>query len=249
MASAASLKTFLAAYRIDYLIPMENPRLVKAEFHCHTCFSKDSLVTIEKLHATCLNKGIQRLVVTDHNSIEGALLAYQLDPDLFIVGEEVMTRQGELLGIFVKELVPAGLTADEVIERLAAQGAFIAVAHPFDTLRQGHWEMENLLPVLSRIDSIEVFNARCIDRQGNARAKEFARQHHLLAMVGSDSHTLPEVGKASLVLQEFSDAASLRIALRHADLHTRMSSPIVHFYSSYARWKKNWMHKQNSKRQ
>ncbi len=218
---------------------MENPRLVKAEFHCHTCFSKDSLVTIERLHDTCLKKGIQRLVVTDHNNIEGALLANKLDPGMFIVGEEVMTRQGELLGIFIHEHVPAGLEAEKAIELLHAQGAFITVAHPFDTLRAGHWETENLLAILPKIDAIEAFNARSIDRHGNAQAQKFANQHQLLALVGSDSHTQGEVGKATLVLPVFSDADSLRVALQHAELHTKMSSPFVHFLSSYARWKKN----------
>jgi predicted metal-dependent phosphoesterase TrpH len=72
--------------------------MVKAEFHCHTCYSKDSLVTIQDLLDICQQKGIQRLVVTDHNSIEGALEARSVDPGRFIVGEEIMTTKGELLG-------------------------------------------------------------------------------------------------------------------------------------------------------
>jgi predicted metal-dependent phosphoesterase TrpH len=217
------------------------PNLVKAEFHCHSRYSKDSLVPVDKLRAECLNKGIQRLVVTDHNNIAGALNAHDLDPVLFIIGEEIMTTDGELLGIFVKEPIPGGLPPEETIEVLRSQGAFISVAHPFDTMRSGHWERDNLMKILPQIDAIEVFNSRCIDRQANKIAHEFAQEHQLLVTVGSDSHTLKEVGTSTLRLPLFEDVDSLREALKSAELSTRMSSPWVHFYSSYARWKKKQM--------
>jgi predicted metal-dependent phosphoesterase TrpH len=212
--------------------------LIKVEFHCHTCYSKDSLVSIDKLRMECLRKGIQRLVVTDHNNIKGAQIAHQLDPMLFIVGEEIMTTGGELLGIFVKENIPARLPPEETIEILRSQGAVISVAHPFDTMRSGHWDMENLISILPKIDAIEVFNSRCIDRQANKLAKEFAEKQQLLVTVGSDSHTLSEVGKSIMHLPDFNDGIDLKKALRTAEFTTRISSPWVHFYSSYARWKK-----------
>jgi predicted metal-dependent phosphoesterase TrpH len=213
-------------------------KLIRAELHCHTCYSKDSLVTIDKLREKCQKKGIQRLVITDHNNIEGALLAEQLDPLLFIAGEEIMTKDGELIGIFVNESVPAGLAPEDAIDLLRSQGAFITVAHPFDTMRSGHWEVHNLVKILLKIDAIEVFNSRCIDRQANALAQEFAREHQVIVTVGSDSHTLAEVGTSTITLPEFEDTKSLKEALRIGDISARMSSPWVHFHSSYARWKK-----------
>ena len=91
------------------------------------------------------------------------------------VGEEIMTQQGELLGIFVKELIPAGLPALKAIELLRSQDAFISVSHPFDSLRQGHWKEADLLEILASIDAIEVFNSRCLNPQSNTLASNFAQ--------------------------------------------------------------------------
>jgi predicted metal-dependent phosphoesterase TrpH len=218
---------------------MQNP--VRVEFHVHTCYSKDSLVSIEKLREECIKKGIQRLVVTDHNNIEGAIIAQQLDPVLFITGEEIMTQEGELLAIFVKERIQPGLTASETIGILRSQGAFISVAHPFDSARSGYWGADNLDKILPSIDAIEVFNARCIAKDANKQARQYAENHNLLVTVGSDAHTLGEVGQSTLTLPDFSNVESLKAALKVAELDVHMSSPWVHFYSSYARWKKQRM--------
>ncbi|MEN6410498.1 MAG: PHP domain-containing protein, partial [Anaerolineaceae bacterium] len=82
---------------------------MKVEFHCHTIYSKDSLVTPETLLKVCRKRGIDRIVITDHNQIEGALRAYDLDPQRVIPGEEIMTRDGELLAAFVTRRVPPDL--------------------------------------------------------------------------------------------------------------------------------------------
>jgi predicted metal-dependent phosphoesterase TrpH len=136
---------------------MPQPEMVKTEFHCHTWYSKDSLVRIQDLPPICAKKGLQKLVVTDHNTIVGALQAHELDPRSFVIGEEIMTSHGELLGIFVKEHIPAGLSGMETIEMLRSQGAFISVSHPFDAFREGHWELADLLRITPFIDAIEVF--------------------------------------------------------------------------------------------
>ncbi len=177
-------------------------------------------------------------MVTDHNSVVGAFLARELDPSLFIVGEEIMTQQGELLAFFVQELVPAGLPASEAIARLHSQSAFISVSHPFDTTRSGHWQPDDLLAITPTIDAIEIYNSRCLSPKSNIRAANFSYEHHLLGTVGSDSHSLREVGTSTFTLPNFHDAATLKSALMLAEPHVRPSGPWVHFYSSYARWRK-----------
>jgi hypothetical protein len=219
-------------------MPIEITRLIKAEFHCHSVYSKDSLVSLDGLVSTCHKKGIQRLAITDHNTIQGALVAQKLDPGLIIVGEEIMTLQGELLAFFVTEEIPSGLPTLDTIYRLRSQGAFISVSHPFDTLRAGHWELPNLVNIVPLIDAIEVFNSRCMDSKANALAIDFANRYNLPGTVGSDSHTLGEVGKSSLTLPDFTDTTSLKSSILNAQLHTKLSSPWVHFSSSYARWVK-----------
>ena len=122
----------------------QSPTLLRTEFHCHTIYSKDCLTSPKKLVEACRRKGIDRVVVTDHNSIEGALRCKEIDPDLVVLGEEIMTTDGELLVAYLREEIPPGLPPMEVITRLREQEAFISVSHPFDIYRSGHWDEENL---------------------------------------------------------------------------------------------------------
>ena len=113
-----------------------------------------------KLLAVCQARGIDRVAITDHNTIEGALEARRLAPQRVIVGEEIMTDRGELLGYFLHERIPPGLSAQETIQRLRDQGAVISVSHPFDSVRAGSWSESDLRQILPLVDAIEVFNAR-----------------------------------------------------------------------------------------
>lgn len=211
---------------------MENK--LRVEFHCHTCYSKDSLLKPSALVKAARGKNLQRVVITDHNSIKGALEARQLAPDLVIVGEEIMTSAGELLAAFVQEEIPAGLSPLETIRRLREQKAFISVSHPFDSFRSGHWQEQDLLAILPFIDAIEIFNARCLTMNPNQRARNFAREHALSGTAGSDAHTAWELGRAALVLDPFSDAEGLKKVLRLSQEKVQLSSPLVHFTSRYA---------------
>jgi predicted metal-dependent phosphoesterase TrpH len=212
--------------------------MIRVEFHCHTIFSKDSLTRPEDLVASCQPKGIQRLVITDHNTITGAQRAQEIAPKLVIIGEEIMTTQGELLAAFVQEEVPPGLPPLEAIRRLRDQGAFISVSHPFDVMRKGHWETADLERIVPLIDAIETFNARCMWPGFNTQAHRFARQFGLLGTAGSDAHATFEVGKAAMLLPDFQDVASLREALPQARFQASLSAPWVHLTSRYAVWKK-----------
>lgn len=211
---------------------------LRVEFHCHSIYSKDSLSQPAALVEAARKKGIDRLVVTDHNSIQGALQAQAIDPQRIIIGEEIMTLSGELLAAFVQEEIPAGLEAKEAIALLRQQGAYISVSHPFDKMRSGHWEEQDLLEIIPLVDAIEVFNARCIDGKYNDQAQAFANKHNLAGTVGSDAHALFELGRATLLLPEFSSAQELRQNIRLAEFQVRKSSAWVHFYSRYASWRK-----------
>ncbi len=218
----------------------KSTHIVRAEFHCHTRFSKDSLNNIHYVLDVCQRRDIDRIAITDHNTIAGALIAKELDPERVIVGEEIKTTQGEILALFVKQEIPAGLQPLEVIARLRDQDAFISVSHPFDIARSGHWELENLLKIAPLIDAVEIFNSRCGRTIYNNRAQEFAHQHHLLGTAGSDAHSLVEIGRATFQLPNFHDAESLRHALKNGKLQGRLSAPWVHLSSRYAVWRKSW---------
>jgi hypothetical protein len=209
--------------------------LLKTEFHCHTRYSPDGLPSPEQLVAACRRKGIDRVIVTDHNTIAGALEARKLAPELVIVGEEIMTTRGELLCAFVAEEIPAGLDPREAISRLRAQGAFISVSHPFDAFRSGAWDEPDLLDILPLVDAIEVFNARCYFESFNTQAMDFARRHNLPGTCGSDAHAAFELGRGTLLLPPFQGADDLRAVIRQGIPQMRRSSPFVHLASRFAK--------------
>jgi predicted metal-dependent phosphoesterase TrpH len=172
--------------------------------------------------------------VTDHNSIAGALEAQRLDPDLVIVGEEIMTTRGEILAAYVTEEVPAGLSPQETIRWLREQGAFISVSHPFDRLRKGGWELADLEEILPLVDAIETFNSRCMLPRFNAEAGEFARRNGVPGTVGSDAHAAFELGRSLLLVEPFTGPDALRVVIQRGVPRVRWSPPWFHLASRYA---------------
>jgi predicted metal-dependent phosphoesterase TrpH len=212
-------------------------KMIKVDFHCHTHYSSDSLQTPAQLIQAARKKGLQKVVVTDHNSIMGALEAQQIAPDLVIIGEEVKTSEGELLAIFVSERVPKGLDPMEAIQRLKAQNAFISVSHPFDITRSG-WKLETLQKLAPYFDAIEIFNARCLLSKQNRLAAEFARSHNLPGTTGTDAHLSVELGRTVTVLPSFSNTDELKSAIREATYQTHLAPYWVHFGSMAAHFVK-----------
>ena len=211
---------------------------LSVDFHTHTSSSRDSLTSPEKFVAAARRKELDRVVVTDHNGITGARAACALDPERIIVGEEIMTTKGEILAAFVTEEIPRGLSPQETIKRLRDQGAFISVSHPFDSWRVGAWKLEDLLEITPLVDAIEVFNARCTVALDNQKAVDFALEHQLPGTAGSDAHAAFELGKARLVLPQFTGPDELRKVIGNGQVQGGLSPIWVHFSSYYARWRK-----------
>ncbi len=208
--------------------------LVRVELHVHTRVSKDSLIRLDDLLKHCQKTGVDRVAITDHNRIEGALEGSKIAPEQVIVGEEIETTHGELIGYFMTEWVPPGFEPMEAIQRLRQQGAVISVPHPFDTIRSQHWSTQALMSILPHIDAIETFNARCMTASPNLHAAAFAREHGCLETVGSDAHSLYEVGRAILMMDDFTDAESFKKALINAHQKNKRSPAFVHLFSRYA---------------
>lgn len=207
---------------------------IRVDFHSHTRYSEDCITPVWKLIQIARREGMDRLVITDHNSIKGALEAKAMDPDLIIVGEEIQTTHGEFLAAFVIEEVPMGLEPLEALRRLKEQGAFISVSHPFDPFRSG-WTRDDLEELTGQVDAVEVFNARCLSARMNTQAFEFAIRHQLPGTAGSDAHLACEVGRASLRLPEFVSASELRVAIHDSHVEGRLTPQWVRIGSSYAR--------------
>jgi len=213
--------------------------MLRVEFHSHTHASKDSLTQPADLVAMARHKGIDRLVITDHNTIVGVQAAQALDPELVIVGEEIMTTRGEILAAFVTEEVPPYLSPAETIWRLKAQGAFISVSHPFDKFRSGAWMEDDLLEILPQVDAIEVYNSRCMFPSFNHQARRFAEKYNVPGTVGSDAHAAFEVGRSLLLLEQFEGPDEMRKVIRSGIPQVKWSPPWVHLTSRYASIRKN----------
>jgi hypothetical protein len=208
------------------------------DLHSHTLWSKDCLTKFDTIIKLCHERGIDRIAITDHNTVEGALEMQRIAPELVIVGEEIMTSQGEILAYFLKETVPPGLSPEATIRRLRDQGAVISVSHPFDRIRKGAWQESDLLRIVDAVDAIEVFNARCLVQSDNYRSQTFAQSHSLLGTAGSDAHSWPEYGKAVTRMRPFNDASEFLAALREAEFVQRLSPAYVHGLSKLAKWSK-----------
>jgi len=211
-------------------------RLWRVELHCHTRASFDSLTTPEAIVAACRQRGIDRIAITDHNTMAGVAAVQALAPDLVIPGEEIKTKEGEVIGWFMTEEIPRGLPLDETIAQLKAQGAVIGVPHPLDNLRMGSaLGMESLMTVIAQVDALEVLNARCLRKEDNEGAREIARTYGKLMTAGSDAHAAKEIGTATMSMPPFHDAESFRQSLARAKIEGRLSGGYVRLYSIYAK--------------
>nr|AIA15399.1 PHP-associated [uncultured bacterium] len=215
----------------------------KVDMHSHTRLSKDSLNDPRQLVEAAAKHGLQALCVTDHNGLANALALSRL-PDLPIVvvpSEEVKSKEGEIIGYFLGELVPKGLSPEETAQRIRDQGGIVGVPHPFDRARSGS---RLQTPALERlvaaglVDVLEVFNARATFAEDNLRALEFARQHGLPMSAGSDAHTLVEVGRAYVEVPPFSNAEEFLAGLRQSEVQGKLSSGLIHVSSKWATFMK-----------
>jgi hypothetical protein len=185
----------------------------------HTDHSSDCETPVEVLLATAREAGLGAIAVTDHNEISGAHAARaRADGIEVIVGEEVKTAdQGEVIGLFIEEKIPRGMTLQETIADIKRQGGLVYVPHPFDRLHSVP-DYEHLLDVLDEVDAIEVFNPRVAISEFNDEAARFAAKYRIPAGAGSDAHVPQGLGSVRIRMREFDGPEEFLEALRDADI-------------------------------
>jgi predicted metal-dependent phosphoesterase TrpH len=161
-----------------------------------------------------------------------------LAPDLVIVGEEVRTSRGELLAYFLTETIEPGLSPEETIARIRAQGGVVGISHPLDRIRRDAMGREAALTIIDQVDMLEVFNARSLFPEDNAGALALAEAHGKLKTAGSDAHTLYELGRATMRTRPFDGAQDFLAALAGAQIVARPTTRLIHFASRWAAWRK-----------
>jgi len=209
--------------------------LIKADLHIHTAYSPDSITSLQQVIARCREAEINCVAVTDHNTILGALKLKEMAEFTVIVGEEIKTRSGEIIGYFLSEEIPARLSAEETVHRIKDQGGLVCIPHPFDRMRRSAIRREMLQTLLPYIDIIEVFNSRVLLSKDNLSARIFAATNELLGSAGSDAHVASEIGGAYVEMPEFNDANEFCLALAQSVLLCRKASPWIHMWGMWAR--------------
>ena len=198
-----------------------------ADLHIHTAHSKDSTSAVEAVLATARDVGLGAIAIADHNQISGALAARALvgghEDILVIVAEEVKTSEGEVIGMFLEELIPRGLTFNETLSLIKEQSGLVYVPHPFDRMRTTP-PYRLLVENVHRIDVIETYNARNYLASFNLEAERFASKYNLVAGAGSDAHVVQGIGRAMLRMPRFSGRDDFLDCLRGADILTRRKS-------------------------
>ena len=214
---------------------VEATKSLVCDLHTHTLYSPDCLTTLAGFLDACRRKGLDRVAVTDHDTVTGALQLKDRAPDMIVVGQEIRTTRGELIAYFLKETVPGGLSPEETIAIVREQGGVVGASHPLDRLRQEAIGLDGLRPILDRLDFVEAFNARCILAADNRAARSLAEERGLSMTAGSDAHSAWELGRAVTILPAFDGPASFLSSLRAARIQGRVSPFWVHFASIYAK--------------
>src|SRR3954447_26371109 len=192
--------------------------------HMHSMWSGDATTTPDELAEAVAETGIDVLCLTDHNTVNGALELASSGalPCGIVVGEELRTAAGEIIGLFLTERLPFGLAPAEAVTRIRDQGGLVYIPHPFDPVR--HCLNEDVLRGLAAdggIDAVEAFNAKTSLASLNAKAAAFADEFGLLKGAGSDAHVPGALGSACVEIADFTDAGSFRNALAFAVVHGR----------------------------
>ncbi len=212
---------------------MSEERPLRIDLHTHTHYSPDGITSPQRLVQACERKGITCVAVTDHNTIRGALAVKEIAPFRVIVGEEIRSAEGEIIGLFLSEEVPPGLSAQDTIERIRSQGGLVSLPHPTDRFRGGVGA-EGLAQLAPLVDIVEVMNARTTLGRDNDEAARLAGEHGLVAVAVSDAHSPWEIGRVYVEAPDYEGVQEFLEALRWGTLVGRPSSSLVHLLSRYA---------------
>jgi len=201
----------------------------------------DCNTPLDQVINRCQETGINCIAIADHGTIEGALKMQSIAPFPVIVAEEILTRHGEIMGMFLKEGIPSDLSIEETISRIKAQGGLVNIPHPFSILRQSALDSEILeeLAEQEQIDIIEVFNSRSLLHRSSAKAQTFVQKYGIPGSAGSDAHTPYEIGNAYVEMLEFNGRDEFLNALAKGKIFGHRTNPLVHFNSAWAMLKSN----------
>ena len=197
----------------------------KLDLHSHSIISHDGGITPQEYLDLLTNNRIDSIAITDHNETKLAKQLHETLGNKIIVGEEITTHKGEIIGLFLEKTIPKGLTLAEAIHQIKDQGGLVYIPHPFETLRQGI-KPEVAEEYKQKIDIIEIFNARALIRGKPEQAYKFAQKNNLAMAASSDAHDKSGIGTAYTLIDEMPEKKTLVNLLKHAT-HEKNNAPFV----------------------
>jgi predicted metal-dependent phosphoesterase TrpH len=205
--------------------------LIEVDLHMHTDHSPDCATPVDVLLQTARDRGLGAIAITDHNEVSGAFEARRIAAEMgdikVIVAEEVKTaEQGEVIGLFLEEKIPKGLSMAETIADIRRQGGLVYVPHPFDRFHSVP-DYEYLIDIVEEVDILEVFNPRVAVTAFNEEAERFAGKYRIVPGAGSDSHVAQGLGSVRVRIHDFDGPAEFLEAMRDADI-TRKHKNLVY---------------------
>ena len=190
---------------------------VRVDCHLHTALSGDAVTTLDQLAERVEQEHLDVVFITDHNVTAGAVAAAERGIGArVLIGEEIRTRDGDVIGLFLAERIPYVLPLGEVTGLIRAQGGLIYLPHPFDAGRSSLGGVATELCAAGQADIIEVFNAKIADQEGNREAADLAARFGLPGAAGSDAHDPEGIGAAYLEMPDFDGPADFLAALPQA---------------------------------
>lgn len=215
--------------------------LLKCDLHLHSNRSPDCDMKPESIIRTCVRRGINCIALTDHNIFGAVRELQRLAPFPVIAGEEIKTTRGEIIGLFISEEIPRGMSPGDTAAEIHAQGGVVYIPHPFDRVRKSALQTDALLEIVGMVDVIETRNSRTTFSADQSAAERFADEHGKLRGGGSDAHVWWELGHSYVEMPEFDGAAGFLDALARGSVHGRLSSPVAHLASTITKWRKKYL--------
>ena len=188
--------------------------MLRVDLHLHSHFSHDGRSSLQQLLDRAHECGLNRLALTDHNTVEGALNFVRMAPELAIAGEEVKTMEGEVIGLFVTSRVSPYLAPEEAMDLIHGMGGLTYLPHPLDRHR-ANFRPERIVDLAARIDIIETYNPWC-EAAANQAAAQLADDLDKVPATGSDSHSAEELGRSWMEMEDYSGIEDFLEKLRYA---------------------------------
>ena len=211
--------------------------MLKADLHIHTEYSMDCGTPIHTVIERCQKVGINCIAIADHGTVEGALEMQRIAPFKIIVAEEILTTYGEIMGMFLKESIPSGLSVEQTIARIREQDGIVCIPHALDVLRPSALNPKVMEEIAHEIEVIEVFNARSLLHHSSEKVLAFAHKYDIAQSAGSDAHIPSSIGDAYVEMPEFEGRSDFIQALRKGKIVGHRTNPLTHFASAWNKLK------------